>query len=224
MSEIALRDDILDELGYEPSVDAANIGVAVEGGVVTLSGHVASYAQKLAAVAAVRRVKGVRAIADELAVVEASGDITGDEEIARRAVEVLNWDSVVPADAVQVTVRGGHVTLSGELDYHYQRASAEDDVRRLAGVRGIINDIRLKPRANAGEVKRKIELALRRHAQIEADRIRIGIGPAGEVVLEGEVATWAEKAAAETAAWAAPGVTTVKDRLIITPADYAPAR
>ena len=224
MNELSLRNDILDELGYEPAVDAAHVGVAVDRNVVTLTGHVATYAQKLAAVAAVRRVKGVTAIADEIQVVDGPGQTTSDEEIARRAVEVLGWDSVVPPGAIQVTVRNGRVTLSGEVNFHYQRASAEDDVRKLAGVRGIINDVKLKPHATAGEVKRKIELALRRHAEIEADRIRISIGHDGEVALEGEVTNWAEKAAAETAAWSAPGVTGVKDRLTIAPVDYTPSR
>jgi len=224
MNELSLRDDILDELGYEPSVDAAHVGVTVDRNVVTLTGHVSSYAQKLAAVAAVRRVKGVTAIADEIRVVGGSEQTASDEEVARRAVEVLGWDSVVPPGAVQVTVRDGRVTLSGEVNFHYQRASAEDDVRKLAGVRSIINDVKLKPHPTVGEVKRKIELALRRHAEIEADNIRVSISHDGEVALEGEVSTWAEKAAAETAAWSAPGVVGVKDRLTIVPVDYTPTR
>jgi len=224
MNELSLRDDILDELGYEPSVDAAHVGVAIDRNVVTLSGHVASYAQKLAAVAAVRRVKGVAAIADELVVTGSGDDTTTDEEIARRAVEVLSWDSVVPPGAIQVTARNGHVTLSGEVDFHYQRASAENDVHKLAGVRGIINDVRLKPHANVGEVKLKIERAFQRHSQIEADKIRITISHGGEVTLAGEVASWAEKAAAETAAWSVPGVTGVRDQLAIAPIDYSPGR
>ncbi|MDR3465154.1 MAG: BON domain-containing protein [Xanthobacteraceae bacterium] len=221
MNELSLRDDVLDELGYEPTVDAAHIGVAVDRNVVTLSGHVATYAERLAAVAAVRRVSGVHAIADDIQVAGAADETLTDAEIARRAVEVLGWDSVVPDDAVQVTVRDGRVTLSGEVHWHYQRTSAEDDVRKLAGVRSISNEIKLTPRADAGEVKRSIEQALRRHAEIEAGRIRISIIGAGEVALEGEVSDWSEKAAAETAAWSAPGVTAVRDRLVIAPSDFS---
>lgn len=222
MNELSLRDDVLDELGYEPTVDAAHIGVAVDRNVVTLSGEVATYAQKLAAVAAVRRVKGVHAIADRIEVAGAAGDALTDAEIARRALEVLGWDSVVPDDAIQVTVRDGRVTLSGEVRWHYQRTSAEDDVRKLAGVRSISNEIHLTPRAQTGEVRRSIEQALRRHAEIEAGRIRISIVGPGEVTLEGEVSDWAEKAAAETAAWSAPGVTAVRDHLVIAPGDFSP--
>ncbi|MGO9361174.1 MAG: BON domain-containing protein [Xanthobacteraceae bacterium] len=215
MNELSLRDDILDELGYAPTVDAAHVGVTVDRNVVTLTGHVASYAQKLAAVAAVRRVKGVHAIADRIEVAGAEPEAISDAEIARRAIEVLGWDSVVPADTIQVTVRDGRVTLSGEVDWHYQRASAEEDVHRLTGVRSVSNELRLKPRATGGEIKRKIELALRRHALVEAEQIRVVVSGDGEVAIEGKVSSFAEKAAIESAAWSAPGVTSVKDRLTI---------
>src|SRR5579864_420098 len=129
MNELKLRDDILDELAYEPIVDAAHIGVAVDQKVVTLTGHVSSYAQKLAAVAAVRRVKGVYGIADEIEVVDFSETRASDDEIVKRALNLLSWDSVVPSEAIQVTVHGGLVTLTGKVNWQYQKSSAERSIR-----------------------------------------------------------------------------------------------
>ena len=215
MNELKLRDDILDELAYEPIVDAAHIGVAVDQDVVTLTGHVSSYAQKLAALAAARRVKGVHGIADEIEVRDASDVKASDDEIARRAVDVLSWDSVVPANAIQVTVRDGLVTLTGKVNWYYQKSSAERDVRRLSGVRSIVNNIEIVPHAKADNVKMKIEAALKRRAEIEAKDISVTVRDDDEVLLEGKVRNWDEKFAVENAAWSAPGVKNVKDRLTI---------
>jgi osmotically-inducible protein OsmY len=215
MNELKLRDDILDELAYEPVVDAAHIGVAVDQNVVTLTGHVDSYAQKLAAISAVRRVKGVYGIADEIDVRYSSDAKTSDDEIAKRAINMLAWDSVVPSDAIQVTVRDGWVTLTGKVNWHYQRSSAERDVRKLSGVRGVINNIEMEPHAKAENVKKNIEAALKRHAQVEAKDIRVTVRDDDEVLLEGKVHNWDEKSAVENAAWSAPGVKNVNDRLTI---------
>lgn len=215
MNELKLRDDILDELAYEPIVDAAHIGVAVDQDVVTLSGHVSSYAQKLAAIAAVRRVKGVHGIADEIEVVDSSQARATDDEIVKRAVNMLSWDSVVPSEAIQVTVHNGLVTLTGKVNWQYQKSSAERSVRRLSGVRGVINNIEIEPHARAENVKGKIEAALKRHAEVEAKDIRVTVRDDSEVVLEGKVQSWDEKVAVEKAAWSAPGVKNVKDRLTI---------
>jgi osmotically-inducible protein OsmY len=167
MNELKLRDDILDELAYEPVVDPAHIGVAVDQNVVTLTGHVGSYAQKLAALSAVRRVKGVHGIADEIEVRPASEAKTSDDEIASRAINVLSWDSVVPDEGIQVTVRDGLVTLTGKVHWYYQKSSAERDVRNLSGVRSVVNNIEVEPHAKADNVKKKIEAALKRHAEIQ---------------------------------------------------------
>jgi osmotically-inducible protein OsmY len=215
MNELKLRDDILDELAYEPVVDAAHIGVAVDQNVVTVSGHVGSYAQKLAAIAAVRRVKGVHGIADEIEVRHASDEKMPDDEIAKRVINVLSWDSVVPGNAVQVTVRDGLVTLTGKVNWQYQKSSAERDVRKLSGVRGVINNIEIEPHAKAENVRGKIEAALKRHAEVEARDIRVTVRDDSEVLLEGKVRSWDEKAAVENAAWSAPGVKNVRDRLTI---------
>ena len=166
MNELKLRDDILDELAYEPIVDAAHIGVAVDQNVVTLTGHVSSYAQRLAAISAVRRVKGVYGIADEIDVRYSPGEKTSDDEIAKRAINVLVWDSVVPSDSIQVTVHDGLVTLTGKVNWQYQKSGAERDIRKLSGVRGVINYIEIEPHAKAENVRSKIESALKRHAEV----------------------------------------------------------
>jgi len=214
MSELQLRQNVIDELEYEPSVDAAHIGVAVDKGVVTLTGHVASYAEKQAAIAAVRRIKGVRAIAEEIEVRYPLDKKTSDEEIARRAIDILGWDTMVPSDSIQVMVHNGWVTLTGSVDWHYQKKHAEEDVRKLSGVRGITNTIKIEPSVQAENVKRKIEEALKRHAEIEASAIRVTVHDRNKVHLEGKVGSWDERHAVENAAWSAPGVKSVEDRMI----------
>jgi hyperosmotically inducible protein len=213
MTDLKLRQDVLEGLDYEPSVSAAHIGVAVDKGVVILSGHVANYAEKTAAIAAVRQLKEARAIADEIEVRYPSDKKTADDEIAKRAIDILGWDITVPSGAIQVRIRDGLVTLSGSVDWFYQKKAAEEDVRKLSGVRGVINDIEIKPRVRAADVKRKIENALRRRTEIEANGLRVTIRDNSTVVLEGKVDNWDERHAVETAAWSAPGVTSVDDRL-----------
>lgn len=213
MSDIGLRQDVLEELEYQPNIRATDIGVAVEKGVVSLSGHVGSYAEKLAAVTAAKRVKGVRAVADEIEVRYPDDKKTADDEIARRIIDILAWDVEVPINAIQAVVRDGWVTLTGTVEWHYQRKAAADDVRKLSGVRGISNMIEIKPRVQSADVKKKIEEALKRHAEVEARRIGVILEGDGKVVLEGRVDNWDERVAVENAAWSAPGVKSVVDRL-----------
>ena len=215
MSETFLRQIILEELEYDPSLDATNIGVAVEKGIVTLTGHVTSFAEKQAAITAVRRVNGVRAIAEEIEVRYPYEKKIADDQLAKRAVDILDWDNVVPARAIQVLVRNGWVTLIGDVDWHFQKQSAEDDIRKLSGVRGIINNIAIKPRVQATDVKKKIEDALRRRLEGEVKGIRITVQDGSRVILEGFVDNWNERQAIETAAWSAPGVKVVDDRLSV---------
>lgn len=215
MSELLLRQDILDELEFEPSLNAAHIGVAVDNGVVTLTGHASTYAEKLAAVQAVRRVGGVKAIAEEIEVRFPDGKKTADDQIAKRAVDILGWDTTVPSGAIQITVHDGWVTLAGDVNWYYQREAAEADIRGLSGVRGVTNNINIKPRVQAQDIKRKIEDALRRHAEIEAKAISVTVREDSKVVLEGKVDNWDERYAVENAAWSAPGVKSVEDRLAI---------
>ena len=185
MSDLQLHQDILEELEYEPSVNAAHIGVVADNGVVTLSGHVGTYAEKTAAIAAVRRLKGVKAIADEIEVRYASDKKTADDEIAKRAIDILDWDTMVPSGSIQVRIRDGLVTLSGSVDWYYQKKAAEEDVRKLSGVRGVVNDIEIKPRVHASDVKRKIEDALRRRTEIEAQGVRVTVRDNGVGLPDG---------------------------------------
>ncbi len=216
MSDKSLQQDILDELDFEPSVNAAHIGVSVNNGVVTLNGHVGSYVEKLAAEKAVKRVKGVRAIAQEMDVRFPSDKKTADDDIAARAVNFLSWSAVVPPGSVKVKVQDGWVGLSGAVEWQYQRTAAEAEIRRLSGVVGVVNSITIKPRVAAADVKRKIEGALRRHAELEAQGIRVSVEDGGHVALEGHVHDWRQREAARQAAWSAPGVTRVDDHLLVS--------
>jgi len=215
-SDLQLRQDVMDELKYQPSINAAQIGVAADSGVVSLTGHVGSYAEKLQAVKAARRIKGVRGVADEIEVRHEGDKKTADDEIAKRALSLLAWDIMVPGKSLQVTVRDGWVTLSGEVHWQYQKRSAEDDVRKLSGVRGVINSITLKPQVQPYDIKQKIEEALKRHAEVEARGISVSVENGNTVVLEGKVDNWDERLAVENAAWAAPGVKMVDTRLTIS--------
>jgi len=215
MDDKQLRQNILDELEFEPSINSVNIGVVVEDGVVTLTGHVSSYAEKLAAERAVRRIKGVRAIAQEIEVRYPSDKKTADDEIAKRALSVIEWHAMIPRDAVKVTVQKGWVTLAGEVNWQYQKKSAEDAVRKLSGVTGVINSISLKATVSVSDIKRKIEGALARHAHVEADGIRVNVQDGNKVMIEGRVDSWEEREAIEDAAWSVAGVQAVDDRLTI---------
>jgi osmotically-inducible protein OsmY len=215
MNDKILRKDILEEFEFDPSFDAEHIGVAVENNVVTLSGHVDNYAQKLAAIAATRRVKGVHAIAEEIQVRFPFQPKTADDQIAKRAIDILKWNSTIAKFSIDVLVQQGWITLSGFVDWQFERNVAEDCVRKLSGVVGVSNDIKLKPGVNTANVKAKIEAALKRHAEIEADAIRVLLKGSDHVVLEGKVHSWAERRAAENAAWSAPGVLNVEDHITL---------
>lgn len=212
MGDIVLRQDVLDELEFEPRIDAAHIGVAVEKGVVTLTGHVATYAEKLAAERAVQRVKGVRAIAQDIQVRFPEEKKTADDEIAGRALSIMAWEMGAASDKVRVKVQDGWVTLSGETEWYFQKESAENAVRKLSGVVGLTNAIVIRPCVDAADVRRSIKAALERNADIEANEIEIAVD-GSKVTLEGKIRTWHERAVAERAAWAAAGVTDVDDRL-----------
>jgi osmotically-inducible protein OsmY len=214
MDDKTLRQSIIDELNFEPSIDAANIGVAVENGVITLSGHVASYAEKIAAERAVQRVRGVKAIAQEIEVRYPDQAQRSDDEIAQRALNILKWSVQVPADSIQIKVEKGWVTLSGAVPWQYQRLAAESAVRKLSGIRAVANLIEIKPHVAASDVQRKIMDSLKRNAEVETDSIRVVVDN-DKVTLEGKVKAWYERGLARRAAWSAPGVTSVVDRLTI---------
>ncbi|MGI0527525.1 BON domain-containing protein [Rhizobium giardinii] len=214
MNDNVLRQDIIDELEFEPSIDAADIGVAVENGVATLTGHVPTYAQKATIEEVVRRVAGVKGIAQEIEVRPFGANQTADDEIAKRALYMINWNTAVPKNAVQVKVQKGWVTLTGNVEWHYQKIAAGNAVRGLAGVSGVSNSIDLKPRVSVSDVKKRIQDALKRNAEVEAKGIRIDVLD-GIVTLEGRVKAWPERDAAERAAWSAPGVKAVVDRITV---------
>jgi osmotically-inducible protein OsmY len=214
MNDIHLRQNILDELEFEPSIDAADIGVTADNGIVTLTGHVRTYAEKEAAERVVRRVKGVRGIAAEIEVRLFGPKETDDDDIARRAVRMLDWNVSVPKDSVQVRVLKGWVTLRGEVEWQYQKNAAYDAVRALGGVVGVSNMVELAPRLSAVDVKKRIEEAFQRDAEVEAEAIRIDV-QGRKVTLSGKVKTWSERRAAERAAWSAPGISTLEDHLTV---------
>jgi osmotically-inducible protein OsmY len=215
-SDHQIRHNVLDELDFEPSVNATNIGVGVHAGVVTLSGYVSSYAEKVAAERAARRVRGVRAIAEEIQVRLPSDKKVADDQIAKRAVDILRWRIGVPADRIDVKVERGIVTLSGEVESRYQREEADEAIHHLGGVVQVINLIRVTSAAQAFEVKDKIEKALRRSAALDAAHITVETD-GGKVVLHGKVHAWFERRLAEDAAWSAPGVTDVVDHIQVAP-------
>lgn len=215
MSEdLILQQRIIDELVFNSQVDAAHIGVSVHDGVVTLSGHVESFVEKLAAAQVARRVKGVKALAQQIEVHLPTDRKTADDEIAARAVRILEWDVVLAHFTLEVKVEHGVVTLSGSVDSAYQRAEAEHDVRKLGGVTAVINDILIQHKADAADIRAQICAALQRSAELQADAIRVDVIE-GNVVLSGRVHSWFERDAAEDAAWSASGVVAVKNYIFI---------
>jgi osmotically-inducible protein OsmY len=211
--DLKIQKDVMAELQYEPRVDAAAIGVAVLDGVVTLSGHVPSLAQKTAAEAAARRVKGVKALVEELEV-NLAGDDDGDEAIAARVADLLSWTALPEPAAIEVVVADRWVTLSGDAPWDHQRQEAERAVRHLAGVRGVTNNIRVRPTLQADNVHELITRAFQRSADLEGAHVKVAVD-GSTVTLTGRVKTWYEQEMAERAALAAPGVTQVVNQIQI---------
>lgn len=209
-----LKRDVMAELAWDPAVKATAIGIAVKDGVVTLTGHLDTFAEKYAAARAAKRVAGVKAIALEIDVRLAPNHQRSDTDIAESAETALKWNTLVPADAIKVTVDHGWVTLQGEVEWDYQRRSAEKAIRPLMGVVGISNEVALRARLKAADLSRKIEAALTRQAIREAKQIRIEVDGT-TVRLAGNVHSWQERDAVQGVAWSAPGVRAVINELYV---------
>ena len=216
MTDKDLKTQVQNALDWEPSIDATDIGVAADLGVVTLRGTVRSFAEKATAERVALRVFGVKAVANDLSVhLPASFERT-DTEIAQAAVNALKWNSILPADRISVAVTDGWITLKGDVEWQYQRDAAARSVRDLFGVKGVTNALGIRPRVTPGDVRDRIEAAFKRSAEVDARRINVNAAD-GKVILSGTVHTYAERREAERAAWAAPGVVHVDDRLAVVP-------
>jgi osmotically-inducible protein OsmY len=216
MTDRELQEHVQNALDWEPSIDAAEIGVSIDSGVVTLRGDVKSYAEKAAAERVAVGVYGVKAVANDINVRLGGGQQRTDTEIAQAVLSALKWNTVVPDEKITVTVGNGLVTLKGQVDWDYERAAAANVVRDLTGVRGVTNSIAVKPHVSVADVKSKIEAALKRSAEVDARRINVAVAD-GKVVLSGNVHSWSERTEARQAAWAAPGVKEVEDHIAVVP-------
>ena len=213
--DVELKQDVTAELAWDPAVNATAIGVAVKDGVVTLSGHLATFADKHAAERALRRVAGVKAIALEIDVKLPSDHQRSDTDIATGAEHVLKWNTLVPLKAIQLTVDHGWVTLQGDVEWDYQRRSVEKAIRPMMGVVGISNEITLRAGPRVTDLSRKIEQALTRQATREAKHIQVDV-EGTTVKLSGTVHSWQERSAAQGVAWSAPGVHSVINDLRVS--------
>jgi osmotically-inducible protein OsmY len=222
MTDAEIRKNVEAELSFEPSINASEIGVAVKDGIVTLTGRVDSYWEKIAAEEAAARVAGVKAVANELEIRLPFSSERTDEDIARAAVNRLEWTITVPKDRIKVKVSKGWVTLEGEVEWQFQKNAAAEAVRNLVGIKGVINHIVVKERPSTAEVKAKIEEALKRSAEVDASHITVET-EGDKVILKGTVRSWFEREEAERAAWRAPGVRKVDNRIIVSTSAAAAA-
>ena len=209
-----LKKAVLDELSWEPSVNAAHIGVTAHAGVVTLNGHVETFSHKLSAEHAVSRVKGVKAVAVEIEVRLPYDVKRSDEDIAAAAIDRISWNSTIPDDAVKARVEKGWVTLTGTVEWKFQKEAAEQDIQTLSGVIGVSNQILVKPTVNASNVKIDIEHALHRSWYYDPDTIKVAAHD-GKITLSGNVSTWNARSLAGSTAWSAPGASSVENDITI---------
>ena len=215
-SDRDIERDVKDELQWDPDLDATDIAISVKDSVVTLAGYVKSYTDKYEAEAAAKRVAGVKAVANDIEVRMPSVDERPDPDIARDAVAAIKSQLPISSEHIKVVVKNGWVTLEGQVEWQYQKNTAETAVRRIKGVKGVSNLIQLKPRAEPSEIKKKIQEAFRRNAEVDANRIMVEAN-GSEVVLKGTVRSWIEREEAERVAWSAPGVTKVVDQIVVSP-------
>ncbi len=213
MTDHQVKEDVTAELDWEPSIEADHIGVAVEGGVVTLTGHVDSYWKKSAAERAVGRVNGVKGLAEELEVRLPGHMRKADDEIAKAALSRLSWDSAIPTDSIKVKVQKGWVTLTGEVEWHFQKDSAEREIRPLMGVTSVSNNVTVKARPDTAKISADVSRALHR-TRFTDENVKV-TAVDGMVRLTGHVPTWSDRGLAYRTAWAAPGVTSVQNDISV---------
>jgi len=218
-NDAQLQTEVLDELQWEPNVDATQIGVTVKDGIVTLTGQVPFYAEKFEAERAAKRIYGVRAVANDIEVKIPGPHQRTDSEIAAAALNALKWNAAVPEEKIQVTVRDSWITLEGILEGQHQKEAADQSVRKLIGARGVTNLIVIKPKTSAADIKSKIEAAFRRSAEVDSQGIKVETDN-GTVILKGKLHSLTEREEAERAAWAAPGVARVDNQIMVTPLDW----
>lgn len=214
-SDKQLQQDVMDDLRWDPSLDASKVGVAVTNGVVTLTGAVPSYFQKQNTERVIKRVAGVRAVANDIEVRLPNTTERNDSDVAQAVLNALKWDTSVPEEKLSVSVSKGWVTIEGAVDWNYQRESCEKAIEKLIGVKGVTNRISVAPHATSKDVKNEIKAALHRYAELESRNIEVDSADS-TVTLRGQVRSWAERKEAETAAWMAPGVTQVKNEIIVS--------
>ena len=214
-SDDQIKEDILDEIDFDPKVEVTDIGVTVKDGAVTLHGTVHSYFEEQAVIKAAKRVKGVHAVVEKINIKYPSDTQIDDSDIAERIARLCDWNTTFRKYDIKAEVKNGRVTLTGEVDWQYQRADARDYVSRLRGVTGVTNAIVIRPHASQVDVKRKIAEALHRSATLESSKIKVDVVD-GKVTLKGHVKAWYERKLAEDAAWSAPGVTNVVDQIQIS--------
>jgi len=214
-SDKQLQQDVMDDLRWDPSIDASKVGVSATNGVVLLTGAVPSFFQKQSAERIVKRVAGVRAVANDIEVRLPNATERTDSDIAQATLNALKWDTSVPDEQVKVSVTKGWVTLEGAVDWNYQKESCEKVVERLVGVKGVTNHLSVTPHVKSQDVKNQIKTALDRYAELESRNIEVDSADS-TITLRGQVRSWAERKEAETAAWMAPGVTQVRNEIIVS--------
>lgn len=217
-TDLEIQQDVMNELKWQPFLKSANIGVAVKNGIVTLSGNVDNYSQKIEAEKAAKKVTGVKAIAEDIQIGVSPALEKTDIDIAESVMNALKWHAAVPEDRIKVKVENGIVTLDGEVEWEYQRTSAKKAVNNLLGVRNLVNLITIKPRLTAFDVRAKINEALHRTATVDAERVSIEVDDR-KIILRGKVRSFAEKEDVEDAAWCAPGVSKVESHLEVEPVE-----